>query len=101
MTLFARDLDTGKARWVYQMTPHDEGDYDGVNELVLADLNIKGKKVPSVVHMGPNVYAYTHQHETGELEVPEKFDPTINWPSKIDMKRGPPVVNPKYSPATT
>src|SRR6218665_3642219 len=101
MTLFARDLDPGKARWVYQMTPHDEWDYDGVNELVLADLNIKGKKVPSVVHMDRNGYAYTLQRETGELLVAEKFDPTINWASKIDMKSGRPVVNAKYSPATT
>ena len=34
MTIFARDLDTGEAKWVYQMTPHDEWDYDGVNEMI-------------------------------------------------------------------
>src|SRR3954449_9061667 len=33
MTVFARDADTGMAKWVYQMTPHDEWDYDGVNEM--------------------------------------------------------------------
>src|SRR5713226_9207573 len=27
MTIFARDADTGQAKWVYQMTPHDEWDY--------------------------------------------------------------------------
>ena len=37
MTIFARDPDTGMAKWVYQMTPHDEWDYDGVNEMILAD----------------------------------------------------------------
>ena len=37
MTIFARDADTGVAKWVYQMTPHDEWDYDGVNEMILAD----------------------------------------------------------------
>ena len=26
MTIWARDADTGKAKWVYQMTPHDEWD---------------------------------------------------------------------------
>ena len=31
MTIWARDVDTGMAKWVYQMTPHDEWDYDGVN----------------------------------------------------------------------
>ncbi|MDF3835186.1 methanol/ethanol family PQQ-dependent dehydrogenase [Cupriavidus basilensis] len=101
MTLFARDLDTGKAKWVYQMTPHDEWDYDGVNENVLADLNIKGRKVPSLVHLDRNGFGYTLNRETGELLVAEKYDPTINWASRIDMKSGRPIVNAKYSPATT
>src|SRR5207248_1998362 len=26
MTIFARNPDTGVAKWVFQMTPHDEGD---------------------------------------------------------------------------
>ncbi len=43
MTIFARDPDTGMAKWVYQMTPHDEWDYDGVNEMILVDQKIDGK----------------------------------------------------------
>ena len=43
MTIFARDADTGMAKWVYQMTPHDEWDYDGVNEMILADMDIGGQ----------------------------------------------------------
>ncbi len=35
MTMFARNPDTGVAAWAYQMTPFDEWDYDGVNELIL------------------------------------------------------------------
>jgi PQQ-dependent dehydrogenase (methanol/ethanol family) len=38
--------DTGKIAWHYQTTPHDAWDYDGVNELVLVDLDIKGQKTP-------------------------------------------------------
>ena len=45
MTIFARNPDNGEAKWVYQMTPHDEWDYDGVNENVLVDLTIGGKPV--------------------------------------------------------
>ena len=41
MTIFARDADTGMAKWVYQMTPHDEWDYDGVNEMILADIKVE------------------------------------------------------------
>ena len=31
------------AKWVYQMTPHDQWDYDGVNEMILVDQEIGGK----------------------------------------------------------
>jgi len=37
-----RDVDTGMAKWVYQMTPHDEWDFDGVNEMILARPEIGG-----------------------------------------------------------
>jgi glucose dehydrogenase len=36
MSLWSRDVDTGKVNWVYQMTPHDEWDFDGINEMILA-----------------------------------------------------------------
>src|SRR5690349_19556818 len=29
--IFARDPDTGQARWFYQLSPHDLFDYDGIN----------------------------------------------------------------------
>jgi len=32
MSIFARNVDTGEAEWIYQMTPFDQWDYDGVNE---------------------------------------------------------------------
>jgi PQQ-dependent dehydrogenase (methanol/ethanol family) len=101
MTIFARDLDTGVAKWVYQMTPHDEWDYDGVNEVPLVDLDIKGKKVPALVHFDRNGFGYTLNRETGELLVAEKYDPKVNWATQVDMKSGRPVVDKKYSPGTT
>src|SRR5205823_3550379 len=42
--LFARKPETGEARWAYQMSPHDEHDYDGINEQVLLDLDIQGRR---------------------------------------------------------
>src|SRR5690606_11377549 len=101
MTIFARDLDTGMAKWAYQMTPHDEWDYDGVNENILADLDINGKSTPVLVHFDRNGFAYTLNRETGELLVAEKYDPKVNWATEIDMKTGRPVVNKQYSPGTT
>ena len=97
MTIFARDLNTGMAKWVYQMTPHDEWDYDGVNEMILADLTIKGKPVPAIVHFDRNGFAYTLDRSTGELLVGQKYDPAVNWADHIDMKSGTPVRNVAYS----
>jgi len=101
MTIWARDPDTGAAKWVYQMTPHDEWDFDGVNEMILLDIDHGGKKVPVVAHFDRNGFGYTLNRATGELMVAEKFDPQVNWASKVDMKSGRPIVDKKYSPGTT
>jgi PQQ-dependent dehydrogenase (methanol/ethanol family) len=97
MTIFARDLDTGMAKWVYQMTPHDEWDYDGVNEMILADVKVKGKQRQALVHFDRNGFGYTMDRATGELLVAEKFDPKVNWATHVDMKSGRPQVVAKYS----
>ena len=90
MTIFARDIDTGVARWVYQMTPHDEWDYDGVNEMILADFKVKGKMTPALVHFDRNGFAYTMNRKTGALLVAEKYDPAVNWATGVDLKTGLP-----------
>jgi PQQ-dependent dehydrogenase (methanol/ethanol family) len=97
MTIFARDADTGMAKWVYQMTPHDEWDYDGINEMILADIKVKGKDRKVLVHFDRNGFGYTLDRITGELLVAEKFDPAVNWATHIDMKTGRPKVVDKYS----
>ncbi|MBC7799507.1 MAG: methanol/ethanol family PQQ-dependent dehydrogenase [Gemmatimonadaceae bacterium] len=97
MTIFARDADTGMAKWVYQMTPHDEWDYDGVNEMILADIPVKGKMTKALVHFDRNGFGYTLNRETGELLVAEKFDPSVNWATHVDMQTGRPQVVSQYS----
>ena len=92
MTIFARDADTGMAKWVYQMTPHDEWDYDGVNEMILADIPVKGQETKALVHFDRNGFAYTMNRETGELLVAEKYDPAVNWATHVDMETGRPQV---------
>src|SRR6185437_7955012 len=39
--------------------------------------------------------------ETGALLVAQKYDPAVNWATKVDMKSGRPIVDPHYSPGTT
>ena len=97
MTLFARDADTGMARWVYQMTPHDEWDYDGINENILADIEIDGAMRKVLVHFDRNGFGYTLDRVTGELLVAEKYDPAVNWATHVDMETGRPSVVARYS----
>ncbi|MDA3859147.1 MAG: methanol/ethanol family PQQ-dependent dehydrogenase [Roseovarius sp.] len=102
MTIMARDPDTGVAKWLYQMTPHDEWDYDGVNEMILTDQEIDGKMRKLLTHPDRNGLAYTMDRETGELLVAEKFDPVVNWTTGVDMDPdsdtyGRPAVVAEYS----
>lgn len=97
MTIFARDADTGMAKWVYQMTPHDEWDYDGVNEMILADIEMGGEMRKVLVHFDRNGFGYTLDRMTGELLVAEKFDPAVNWATHVDMESGRPQVVSRYS----
>lgn len=91
MTIFARDADTGVAKWVYQMTPHDEWDYDGVNEKILVDQEIDGEMRKLLVTFDRNGLAYTLDRVTGELLVAEKFDRAVNWTTGVDMDPNSPT----------
>ena len=97
MTIMARDPDDGMAKWLYQMTPHDEWDFDGVNEMILADLDVGGTTRKTLVHFDRNGFGYTLDRETGELLVAEKFDPAVNWATHVDMATGRPQVVARYS----
>ncbi|WP_374546524.1 lanthanide-dependent methanol dehydrogenase XoxF5 [Rhodoblastus sp.] len=102
MTIFARDPDTGMAKWVYQMTPHDEWDYDGINEMPLVEQKIDGKERKLLVHFDRNGFGYTLDRTNGDLLVAEKYDPAVNWATKVDMDRssptfGRPMVVGRYS----
>jgi PQQ-dependent dehydrogenase (methanol/ethanol family) len=99
MTMFARNPQTGKAKWAYQMTPHDEWDYDGVNENVLFEKG--GQKL--LAHFDRNGIGYTVDRTNGKVIVANAFGP-INWaknagtgtPVEGVVTTGVPVKDPKY-----
>ncbi|MFO1139364.1 MAG: methanol/ethanol family PQQ-dependent dehydrogenase [Paracoccus sp. (in: a-proteobacteria)] len=102
MTIMARDADTGMAKWFYQMTPHDEWDYDGINEMILTNQKIDGKERKLLTHFDRNGLGYTLDRENGELLVAKKFDPAVNWTTGVDMDPksetyGRPAVVAEYS----
>jgi len=90
MTIFARKPDTGIAAWAYQTTPFDEWDYDAVNEMILADLEIGGAERKTLVHFDRNGFAYTLDRATGEPLVVQPFDERLNWSTGVDLDKAKP-----------
>jgi len=89
-TMFARDPDTGTAQYMYQMTPHDSWDYDGVNENIVADVD--GKQL--VVRFDRNGFAYAHDRLSGRILNANPYVP-VNWAFGIDIAdTGSPIKNP-------
>jgi PQQ-dependent dehydrogenase (methanol/ethanol family) len=97
MTIFARKVDTGEAVWAYQMTPFDQWDYDGVNENILTDMDIDGKKVKALTHFDRNGFAYVLDRTNGTLLRANKYV-TTDWAEKIDLKSGRPIKVREHSP---
>jgi len=90
VSVFARNPETGFARWAYQLVPHDEHDYDGVNESVLLDLEIGGRLRKVLVRPERNGFMYVMDRETGEVISADAFGP-VTWGSSVDIKTGRPI----------
>jgi lanthanide-dependent methanol dehydrogenase len=93
--IFARDADTGQARWFYQTSPHDIHDWDGVNEVLLLDLPWKGETRKVAVQPGRSGFMYVLDRATGELLSANSYFPGGNAVTSVDLKTGLPVLNPE------
>lgn len=87
--IFARNPDTGQARWAYQWSPHDQYDYDGVNENVLLDLNLDGRQRKVLVRAERNGFLYVLDRATGEVISADPFVHTTAA-TGIDLVTGRP-----------
>lgn len=85
--IFARNPDTGQARWFYQTSPHDEHDYDAINELLLLDLPIGGKMRKVVVRPERNGYMYVLDRATGQVLSADPYS-FVNSSHGVDLRTG-------------
>lgn len=86
-SMLALNPKTGEIKWHYQFTPNDPFDYDGTNELVMADMD--GKKV--VMQANRNGFFYVIDRTNGKLLAANKFVDRVDWAEKIDLETGKPV----------
>lgn len=91
-SVLARRPGDGSLVWAYQLTPHDNWDYDGNAENILVDLPIRGTPRKVLVHFDKNGFAYTIDRATGELLLAEPYV-AVNWASRIDLATGRPVLD--------
>jgi lanthanide-dependent methanol dehydrogenase len=85
--VFARDVDTGQARWFYQESPHDEFDYDAVNESLLIEVPIDGRPRKVLARAGRTGYFYLLDRLTGQVLDATPFLP-VNATQGVDLKTG-------------
>jgi quinohemoprotein ethanol dehydrogenase len=93
-TIIAVNADTGRMAWYYQTTPGDHWDYDSVQKLILADLDIDGQRHRVIMQANKNGFFYVLDRETGKLVSAKEYT-YVNWTSGIDMKTGRPVLTPQ------
>ncbi|HWC63382.1 MAG TPA: PQQ-dependent dehydrogenase, methanol/ethanol family [Rhizomicrobium sp.] len=96
-TLFARDADSGEVIWADQIDPHDEYDYDEINENLLIDLPINGQTRPVLVHPGRDGFMFVIDRATGQIYSADKYDTQTSMKS-FDVKAGRPVMNEELKP---
>ncbi|WP_423211800.1 methanol/ethanol family PQQ-dependent dehydrogenase [Paracoccus yeei] len=97
MAIWGREAETGKAKFAYQKTPHDEWDYAGVNVMMLSVQNDKeGKERKLLTHPDRNGIVYTLDRSNGDLISAEKMDDTVNWVKQVDLQTGLPQRDPEF-----
>jgi alcohol dehydrogenase (cytochrome c) len=87
-SVVAIDADTGKLKWHYQFTPHDELDYDSTQVPVLADVQFRGRPRKVMLWANRNGLMYVLDRTTGEFLLGRPYV-KVNWMDGFDAKGRP------------
>ena len=95
-SVLALDADTGRLRWHYQFTPHDELDYDSTQVPVLVDMPWQGRPRKLMLWANRNGIAYVLDRTSGEFLLGKPFV-KVNWMDGFE-KNGRPIRIPGQIP---
>jgi alcohol dehydrogenase (cytochrome c) len=87
-SVVAIDADTGKLKWYYQFSPHDEFDWDATQTPVLADINFRGTPRKVMLWANRNGVFYVVDRTNGQFLSGKPFV-KANWVSGFDEKGRP------------
>jgi quinohemoprotein ethanol dehydrogenase len=93
-SILAIKPDTGDLKWYFQAVPGDSWDFDSVQQLVLADLTIKGRPRKVIMQANKNGFYYVLDRLNGQFISGQPFS-QVTWAKGLDEATGRPIVNPE------
>jgi quinohemoprotein ethanol dehydrogenase len=91
-SIIALKADTGEYKWHFQLVPGDSWDYDAVQQLILADLTIKGQTRKVIMQASKNGFFYVLDRLTGKFISGQPFV-KVSWAKGLNEATGRPIVN--------
>lgn len=98
-SIVALDVRTGRLRWYFQFTPHDDHGWDSAQQPVLADIPWQGHTVQAVLFANRNGFFYALDRNTGRFLFAKPFA-RQSWTSGFTAN-GRPIVIPGRQPTPT
>lgn len=91
-SILAVKPDTGELKWYFQPVPGDSWDYDSVQQLLLADLNIRGQQRKVLMQANKDGFYYVIDRVSGQFISGQPFA-KVTWAKGLDERTGRPFVN--------
>src|SRR5580658_4884223 len=93
-SILAVKPETGELKWFFQPVPGDSWDFDSVQQLVLADITIKGKPRKVIMQANKDGFYYVLDRVTGQFISGQPFA-QVTWAKGLDEVTGRPIINPE------
>lgn len=96
-SILAIDVTTGKLKWHFQTTPHDEWDWDAVEPVLLVDAPWHGQPRKLLLQANRNGFLYVLDRTDGKMLLAKPLVKKLTWAKEI-LPSGRPVMNPNQTP---
>jgi quinohemoprotein ethanol dehydrogenase len=93
-SILAVKPDTGELKWYFQPVPGDSWDFDSVQQLLLADIVIRGQPRKVLMQANKDGFYYVIDRVTGQFISGQPFA-KVTWAKGLDERSGRPFVNPE------
>jgi quinohemoprotein ethanol dehydrogenase len=91
-SILAVKPETGELKWYYQPVPGDSWDFDSVQQLLLADITVKGKPRKVIMQANKDGFYYVLDRVTGQFISGQAFA-EVTWAKGLDEVTGRPIIN--------